>query len=82
MCVCVCVCVRARALSDGDSEFLKHSYTLLLVLLPGEPEVVLVLHDVCKHSPSQENHVLTSRRVLDADLKFLQEKTSQVGFRI
>ncbi len=46
VCVCLCVVCPFSALSDGDSEFFQHTDAFLLVLLPGQPEVVLVLHDV------------------------------------
>lgn len=61
-------------LSDGDTQLLQNAHPLLLVLLAGEPEVVLVLHDVGKYRPAKENHVLPSGRVLDADLEFLFTK--------
>ena len=71
MCVCFYV---FRALSDGDSEFLQHADSFLLVLLAGQPEVVLVLHDVGQHGSAQEHHVLSPGRVLDADLEFLKKQ--------
>lgn len=61
-------------LSDGDSELLQHSRPFLLVLLPRHPEAVLVLHDVGQHGSTQEHHVLSPGRILDPDLKFLQDK--------
>lgn len=64
----------SSALSDGDSEFFQHADSFFLVLLPGQPEVVLVLHDVGQHGSAQEHHVLSSGRILNPDLKFLQNK--------
>lgn len=78
--VCVCVCPSA-ALSDGDSEFLQHADSFLLVLLAGQPEVVLVLHDVGQHGAAQEHHVFTPGGVLDPDLEFLQGRMRQRGER-
>lgn len=69
-CLCVCVVCPSSALSDGDSEFFQHADAFLLVLLPGQPEVVLVLHDVSQHGSAQEHHVLSPGRILDPDLKF------------
>lgn len=78
MCVCaVKVCVLSclsSALSDGDTKFFQHTHSLLLVLLPGQPEVILVFHDVGEHSSTQEHHVLPPGGVLDPDLEFLQNK--------
>lgn len=77
MCVCVCVVwvfCPSSALSDGHSKFFQHTDSFLLVLLPGQPEVVLVLHDVGQHGSTQEHHVLSPGRILNPDLKFLQEK--------
>lgn len=71
------VCV----LSDGDSELLQHSRPFLLVLLPRHPEVVLVLHDVGQHGSAQEHHVLSPGRILDPDLKFLQDKGTRRRMR-
>lgn len=77
VCVCVCVVCPFSALSDGDSEFFQHADSFLLVLLPGQPEVVLVLHDVGQHGSAQEHHVLSPGRILDPDLKFLQHNRTQ-----
>lgn len=77
VCVIVCVACPFSTLSDGDSEFFQHADSFLLVLLPGQPEVVLVLHDVGQHGSAQEHHVLSSRRILDPDLKFLQDNGAQ-----
>ncbi len=74
VCVFVCAVCPSSALSDGDSEFFQHADSFLLVLLPGQPEVVLVLHDVGQHGSAQEHHVLSPGRILDPDLKFLQDK--------
>lgn len=75
LCFQVCGCsVRPGALSDGDSEFFQHADSFLLVLLPGQPEVVLVLHDVGQHRSTQEHHVLSPGRILNPDLKFLHDK--------
>lgn len=72
LCVCECAVVSVQSfLSDGDPEFFQHSDSLLLVLLPGQPEVVLVLHDVGQHGPAQEHHVLSPGWILDTDLEFL-----------
>lgn len=57
-------------LSDCDAELLQNAYTLLLILFPRQPEVVLVFHDVSQHRPTQEHHVLAPGRVLDPDLEF------------
>lgn len=79
LCICMCVCVVCliSALSDGDSEFFQHTDSFLLVLFPGQPEVVLVLHDVCQHGSAQEHHVLSPGRILDPDLEFLQDNGAQ-----
>lgn len=79
VCICICVCVVCSfsALSDGDSEFFQHTDSFLLVLLPGQPEVVLVLHDVGQHGSAQEHHVLSPGRILNPDLEFLQDNGTQ-----
>lgn len=80
LCFQVCGCsVRPGALSDGDSEFFQHADSFLLVLLPGQPEVVLVLHDVGQHRSTQEHHVLSPGRILNPDLKFLHDKGNAEG---
>lgn len=58
-------------LSDGDAELLQNAHALFLILLPRQPEVVLVFHDVSQHRPTQKHHVLAAGRVLDPDLEFL-----------
>lgn len=58
-------------LSDSTSQFLQHSQTFFIVLGFGQPEGVLVFHDVGQHGATQEHHVLTPGRVLDADLELL-----------
>lgn len=44
----------------------------LFVLLFGQPELRLVFHNVGQHCAADEHHVLSSGRVFDSDLEFLQ----------
>jgi hypothetical protein len=46
---------------------------LLLILLLGDPEIISRGHDVSQSRCTQEHHVLTTRRVLDVQLEFLQD---------
>lgn len=68
-------CRGFSSLSDCDTKLLKHAHTLLLILLPRQPEVLLVLHDVSQHSSTQEHHVFAPWRIFNPDLEFLQGVT-------
>ena len=62
-------------LSRSYSDLLQHAHALLLVLTAQHPKlIVLVFHDVGEHGAAQEHHVLPTRRVLDFNLEFLEEK--------
>ena len=54
-----------------DAQLVEGTDTLLLPLLLCDPEAVLVLHNIRQHRASQEHHVLTTRRILNADLEVL-----------
>ncbi len=45
---------------------------LLLVLLPRDPKLFAPLHNVREHRAAEKDHVLSARRVLDADLEVLR----------
>lgn len=43
-----------------------------LVFIVGHPKIVLVLHNIGKHSTTKEDHVLTSGRIFNLQFEFLQ----------
>lgn len=55
----------------GASEFVQRLDTLFVPLLPGYPEVLARFHDISEDSPTQEDHMFPTGRVLDLDLEFL-----------
>ena len=64
----------------GSSELGQGARDTHLVVLPlGDPEVLLVLHDLGEHSSTEENHVLAARGILNADLEFLKARNTKKG---
>ena len=59
----------------GFQELVQHSQALLLIFRAQHPEVIFVLHDVGQNRAPQEHHVLTSWRVFNPNLEFLQTHT-------
>jgi len=61
-------------LLGGELEgLLEHTRTLLVPLPLEHPELVTLLHDICKHSTTKEHHVTTTRRIFDAALELGEE---------
>lgn len=64
---------RPHRLTEADAELLHHLDALLLIFRAGHPEVLLVLHDVGEHRSAHEDHVLSTRWILDTDFEFLRK---------
>ena len=64
-------CGRRLLAGACDPQLLHDPQSLLLVFLPGHPEGLFVLHDVRQDRATQEHHVLSTRRILNANLEFL-----------
>lgn len=52
-------------------KLLQRLGTLLEPLLSRYPKFVSVLHDICEDGAAEEDQVFSTRRVFDADFKFL-----------
>lgn len=61
-------------------KLLHYAESLLLVFCPRHPEIVLVLHDLGKDRSSEEDHVLSTWRILNADFEFLPTDQAQYSW--
>jgi len=64
-----------RILQKGNklkqAKALAENIDALFVVLPFvHPEIIFVFHDISKNGAAEENHVLTTRRIFDADFEF------------
>jgi hypothetical protein len=57
--------------SISSSELIESPNTLLLPLCTSNPEFLATLHDISEDRTAQEDRMLATRRVLDANLEFL-----------
>ncbi|KDR15590.1 hypothetical protein L798_10535 [Zootermopsis nevadensis] len=65
--------------AGSGSQLLEHTNTLLLIFFVGHPKRVPVLHHFSQNSATDEYHVLTPRRVFNANFKFLSTKKKKYG---
>ena len=66
-----------RCLVLAARELVQGARALLEPLLPGDPELFPLLHDIREHRAPEEDHVLPAWRVLDTDLEFLSRRAGQ-----
>ena len=64
-------CPARRCLVLAARELIQGARALLEPLLPGDPELFPLLHDVREHCTSEEDHVLPAWGILDTNLEFL-----------
>jgi len=73
---------RSTISSLSTETLVEAFHTFLVVFLLGDPEFLLVAHDVGQIGTTQEDHVLSSGRIFDSELEFaaLVSSFEQFGF--